>query len=150
MIASDKLEVMLKHGVRLAIIGEAKGREIALASDFLATAMRHLKHRRDVLKEQLCPPEFRMAYRVGRGKSITFELTQPGGSLATEAWVGAAIWGYSAIDSLQEIADDMEAYRADAGDGWVAGIIRLLETPGSELTAIDAMLAQCREHDGIS
>ena len=95
----------LRHGIRLTVLNRATIPGIA---DFLAKAMNHFKHHRDVLKTDLYKDgPYRGSIINGRHFGGEADLTHPGdekgGFITAAKWTDTVIWTYCATDTLEQI-----------------------------------------------
>lgn len=131
----------LRHGIRLTVLNRATVTGIA---DFLAKAMNHFKHQRDVLKTDLYKDgPYHGSILNGRHFGGEADLTHPGDEksdfITVAQWTDAVIWTYSVANTLEQIIEDLAAYRAaDAESGSLKQVLDLL--PSRSLEALQVKL----------
>lgn len=136
-------ECELKHGIRLSIDNAAKG-SLPGVADFLATAIGHFKKERDELKTQLYAGGPYRGYLV-KGRRIigNCTLSHPGDAsgkyLTADEWTTSVINAYTNADTLQQMIQELQAYKAGAS-GWVSEVLELLDKPNGEFLALAAMI----------
>jgi hypothetical protein len=60
-------------------------------------------------------------------------------NLSTDYWVDAIAGAYSAANTVSQMKEQLDAYRAQA-TGWVEDVVESLETKNGDLDAFEIML----------
>jgi hypothetical protein len=125
-------------------------------ADFLAAAIEHFKRHRDELKTELYKdgPYRGEARRRGCPLLCYLRVAHPGdkdGHYLTPAqWFKAVGWAYSSANTLEQMANDIVGFRANAHTdptGWVADIIETLVQPYGHLKALRKMFCHAERWD---
>jgi hypothetical protein len=149
----------LPHGIELTVERIREPIELAYVADFLIDAMRHFKRHRDQLKTGLYTEgAYRGTARRRRCPRLCdFRLSHAGDKeghyLTAAQWTEAVISAYTSADTLKQIAEDIERFRADARTdptGWVMDVIQALGQPYGHLKALRKMFEQAEKWDAES
>jgi hypothetical protein len=137
----------LHNGITLTIRYAAKKPPTAAAmEDFLAKAMMDFKERRDKLHEQTYTGGAWESYAIdGRTIRSTGILEHPedeaGNDLSTDSWVKAIIVAYSAANTLTQMQEQFDAYKAHATPGdWITQVIEALGRRNGDMDAFELMM----------
>jgi hypothetical protein len=153
MKVSDGIFCDLRHGVRLEVYSEPGKLKIQMVGDFLAKAMEHFKHHRDVLKtDRYRGGPFCLTFSIGRGKKkeplatmqLLHRLKDGEPPLKAALWTDAVISAYSTVNSVEQMVERLATWQqAVARDGqspFLREVVGLLDKPGGELKAMEMML----------
>ena len=137
----------LHNGITLTIRYAPKKPPTAAAiEDFLAGAMADFKERRDKLHEPTYTGGAWEAYavdgRIIRGTGyLAHGGDEAGNYLSTDSWVKAVIAAYSAANTLTQMQEQLDAYKARATPGdWIAPVIEALGKRNGDMDAFDLMM----------
>jgi len=136
---------VLKYGILLTMhYAAGKPPTVAAIEEFLGKALIHFKEWRDVRHEALYTGGPWEAYAIDarkiRGTGVlSYAADDPKNHLSTAHWVNALADAYSTANTLSQMTDQLDAYRAQA-DGWVKDVVTLLEKKNGALDAFEIML----------
>jgi hypothetical protein len=138
----------LHHGITLSI-DHLKPLHIEAIENFLALAMEHFKGLRDNEHLQIFPDRS-WTRDVIEGRHIIGigTLTGKTAALPTDAWVKALITAYTNANTLSQIKEQFEIYKAQA-DGWLAGVVAALEKKNGDAEAFELMMQRERERPSL-
>lgn len=155
MQVSDAHFCDLRHGVKLEIYREPGKLRVSMVGDFLAKAIEHFKHHRDVLgTDRYKGRPFCLTFSRGRGRKAerlaTMQLICPE-VLTAALWTDAVISAYTSVNLVEQMIEDLPAWKqAVAKEGesvFLREVVGLLEKPGGELQAMQMMLRHQMERD---
>ena len=148
MKVSDGIFCDLRHGVKLEIYSEPGKLKVQMVGDFLAKAMEHFKHHRDVLKtDRYKGNPFCQTFSSGRGrkatKLATMQLRCPE-VLTAALWTDATINAYTTVNTVEQMVEGLAMWReAVARDGqspFLREVVGVLDKPGGDLKAMEMIL----------
>ena len=148
MKISDGIICDLRHGVKLEVYSEPGKLKIQIVGDFLAKAMAHFKHQRDVLKtDRYTGNPFCLTFKNGRGRKAaniaTLQVTCPQ-ILTAALWTDAVISGYTSVNTVEQMAEELsmwkEAVAREGQSQFLRDVVAMLEERGGDLRAMQAML----------
>jgi len=154
MKVSDGIFCVLRHGVKLEIYSEPGKLNVQMVGDFLAKAMEHFKHHRDVLKTDRYKGKPFCQTFSGRGRKAarlaTMQLTCPE-ILTAALWTDAVISAYTTVNTVEQMVEGLAMWReAVARDGqspFTREVVGVLDKPGGDLKGMEMMLKDQIVHD---
>jgi hypothetical protein len=155
MQVSDGIFCDLRHGVKLEVYREPGKLKVNMVGDFLAKAIEHFKHHRDVLKtDRYKGNPFCLTFSRGRGRKAarlaTMQLICPE-VLTAALWTDAVVSAYSEVNSVEQMIEDLPAWKqavAEEGQSvFLREVVGLLDKPEGDLQAMQMMLKHQMERD---
>jgi ankyrin repeat protein len=142
---------VLRHGIQLTIANTSGRLRIYDVADFLAEALRHCKHLRDVLKATTYTGSL-YSQTVKKGRTIlgSIQLSCPNNSeLSPGMWTEAVADAYSRANSVEQMLDSLSVYQEAAEDdsSYMREVVAALPKPGGDFLA---MMILCRQDRQVS
>src|SRR3954466_8701381 len=111
---SDSIFCDLRHGAKLEIHRIPGKVPIQIVGNFLAKAMEHFKHHRDVLKtDRYTGNPFCLTFSSGRGRKAlrlaTMQLLSP--PLTAALWADAMISAYCTVNSVEQMVEQLPMWQ---------------------------------------
>lgn len=142
----------LPNGIELSLTDIHEPIPARSVADFLADALNHFKRHRDVLKTvDYAKGPYSGATRARpRGRALCrMSVRNPGDRegrrLTAAQWVEAVIAAYTAANTVEQIVDQLDDYRAAVArepGSWLADAVGLLDRPHGELLALRCVLEE--------
>ena len=141
MKIADGIFCDLRHGVKLEIYPELGRLKVQMVGDFLAKAVEHFKHHRDVLKKDPYTGDpFCQTFKKGRMKQGTMQLSyackegEP--SLTAALWTDAVIRAYTGCQhgraDNRGITRMKKAVTADGQSPFLREMVGMIEKPDGD------------------
>ena len=134
----------LRHGVKLTVWNTSKHMNIRAVGDFLAKALEHFKHHRDVLKtDRYTAGNYSGPAMAGRRVLGSIQLMcRNEEGLTAALWTDVVISAYSSVNTVEQMLEELPVWQkaVEKEDGYLREVVGMLEKPGGDLLAMAAMI----------